>query len=152
MSSHLLERARKVLVGGVNSPVRSFRSVGTDPIFLTKAEGPFVYDALGRRYIDLICGWGSIILGHAKSEIVEAAIERVRNGHALGLTSELEVELAEEVARSFRSVELMRFANSGTECVMTAVRLARAYTGRKRVLVFEGSYHCLLYTSDAADE
>lgn len=140
-SSLVLERAKRVLVGGVNSPVRAFRSVGSNPVVLARAKGPFVYDQDGRRYIDLICGWGSIILGHAQDEVVAAAVERIREGHMLGLTCELEVELAEEVTKSFRSVELVRFTNSGTESVMTAVRLARAYTQRKKVLVFEGCYH-----------
>lgn len=139
--SSLLERAKRSLVGGTNSPVRSFRAVGIDPIFLSKAEGPFVYDLDGRRYIDLICGWGSVILGHATEEVVEAAIRRIRDGHILGLTCDLEVELAEEVKRSFRSVEFVRFTNSGTEALMTAVRLARAWTGRKKTVVFEGCYH-----------
>ncbi len=131
-TSFLLERAKRSLVGGVNSPVRSFRAVGIDPIFLSKAEGPFVYDLDGRKYVDLICGWGSVILGHAAGEVVEAAICRIRDGHILGLTCDLEVELAEEVKRSFRSVEFVRFTNSGTESLMTAMRLARAWTGRKK--------------------
>ncbi|MEM4417087.1 MAG: glutamate-1-semialdehyde 2,1-aminomutase [Nitrososphaerota archaeon] len=141
MSSPLLERAKRVLVGGVNSPVRSFKSVGMDPLILSRAEGPYIYDQSGKKYIDLICGWGSIILGHAIREVVEAAVERLQQGHILGLTSELEVELAEEVVRSFSSIENVRFTCSGTEGVMTAVRLARAFTGRKRIMVFEGCYH-----------
>jgi glutamate-1-semialdehyde 2,1-aminomutase len=153
-TSSLLERAKRSLVGGVNSPVRSFRAVGIDPVFLSKAEGPFVYDLDGRKYVDLICGWGSVILGHAEGEVVEAALRRIRDGLILGLTCDLEVELAEEVKRSFRSVELVRFTNSGTEALMTAVRLARAWTNRKKIVVFEGCYHGhsdQLLTKEAGD-
>ncbi|MEM0444080.1 MAG: glutamate-1-semialdehyde 2,1-aminomutase [Candidatus Caldarchaeum sp.] len=141
MTDDLLQRGRKVLVGGVNSPVRSFKVVGGEPLYLLRAKGPYVYDIKGKRLVDLICGWGSIVTGHADQEIVTAACERLREGHMLGLTCELEVELAEEVIGSFKSVEKVRFTASGTECTMTALRIARAYTRRRRILVFEGCYH-----------
>ncbi|MEM0481416.1 MAG: glutamate-1-semialdehyde 2,1-aminomutase [Nitrososphaerota archaeon] len=135
------KRAMKILVGGVNSPVRSFMSVGGEPLIVRRGEGPYIYDADGNEYVDLICGWGSLILGHARREVLLAVQEALERGSILGLTNELEIELAERIAEAFPSIELVRFVNSGTEAAMTAIRLARAYTGRRKVLKFDGCYH-----------
>jgi glutamate-1-semialdehyde 2,1-aminomutase len=139
-SAALLDRARAVIPGGVNSPVRAFRAVGGTPRFMARATGPWLTDVDGRRYVDLICSWGPMILGHAHPSVVAAVQEAATRGFSFGTPSENEVALAEEiVART--PAEQVRLVNSGTEATMTAIRLARGYTGRTVVVKFAGCYH-----------
>ncbi len=140
-SSELYARARQVLVGGVNSPVRSFRSVGGEPLFIQRGEGCYIYDADGNGYVDYVCSWGALILGHADADLVRAIQEQATRGTSYGASTELEVELAEKIASAIPSIELLRFVNSGTEATMSAIRLARGYTGKKKLVKFEGCYH-----------
>ena len=140
-SAALHEEAKRVLVGGVNSPVRAFRAVGQEPIILERGKGAMVTDADGTRFIDLIMGWGALILGHAHPALVRAVRQRIADGAHLGLTHQGEVELARAVTEAIPSIEQVRFTASGTEACMTAVRLARAHTGRAKMLTFEGCYH-----------
>jgi glutamate-1-semialdehyde 2,1-aminomutase len=130
-----------VLPGGVNSPVRAMRQIGRDPIFVSRAEGPFIWDAAGTRYIDWVSSWGPMILGHADPLVVESIREAAGRGTSYGAPTEGEVELAEEVARRFASVEMIRMTSSGTEATMSALRLARAVTGRSTIVKFAGAYH-----------
>ncbi|HEY9408701.1 MAG TPA: glutamate-1-semialdehyde 2,1-aminomutase [Jiangellaceae bacterium] len=139
-SAALFERARAVTPGGVNSPVRAFRAVGGTPRFVQRASGPYLYDADGREYVDLVCSWGPMILGHAHPEVVDAVQRRVALGTSYGTPTEPEVELAEEiVART--GVDQVRLVSSGTEATMSAIRLARGATGRSAVVKFAGHYH-----------
>jgi glutamate-1-semialdehyde 2,1-aminomutase len=140
-SIETFERAKKVLIGGVNSPVRSFIAVNSNPIIISKAKGPFLHDIDGNEYIDLICSWGAQILGHANEVIENALKEQIEEGINYGLTSEKEIELAEIICKAIPSIEKVRFVNSGTEATMTAIRLARAYTKKKKIVTFEGCYH-----------
>ncbi len=140
-SESWFERARKVIPGGVNSPVRAFGAVGGTPRFLARGKGSRVWDADGREYIDLVASWGPLILGHAHPEVEEAVIRALRNGATFGAPTTAEVELAERVVEAVPSVEMVRLVSSGTEATMTAARLARGYTGRSRILKFEGCYH-----------
>ncbi|HPE65963.1 MAG TPA: glutamate-1-semialdehyde 2,1-aminomutase, partial [Synergistales bacterium] len=140
-SAELFERAKRSLVGGVNSPVRSWRGVGGTPLFFQRGEGPFLHSVDGGRYTDYVCSWGPLILGHAHPEVVEAVCVAARESTSFGAPCPKEVELAEEVRRVFPSMELARFVSSGTEAVMTALRLARGFTGREIVLKFDGCYH-----------
>lgn len=140
-STQILEQARRYLVGGVNSPVRAFRAVGQEPLILERGRGAVVVDADGTRFLDLIMGWGALILGHAHPAVVRAVRKRIADGAHLGLTHHGEVELARAITEAIPSVEQVRFAASGTEACMTAVRLARAHTARAKVLTFEGCYH-----------
>jgi glutamate-1-semialdehyde 2,1-aminomutase len=136
----LFKRAQSVTPGGVNSPVRAFRAVGGTPRFMVRGSGPFVYDADGREYVDLVCSWGPLLLGHAHPAVVDAVARQVARGTSYGTPTEPEVELAEEiVART--PVEQMRFVSSGTEATMSAIRLARAATGRPKIVKFAGHYH-----------
>ena len=135
------EEATRVLVGGVNSPVRAFRAVGGEPLILERGRGATVTDAEGHRFIDLIMGWGALLLGHAHPAVVRAVRKRIADGAHLGLTHHGEVELARAITEAIPSIEQVRFAASGTEACMTAVRLARAHTERAKVLAFEGCYH-----------
>ncbi len=137
----LVERADALFPGGVNSPVRAFRAVGRPPIVLERGEGPFVWDADGRRYVDYIGAWGPAILGHAHAGAVKAVAAAARSGFALGATHPFEIELAEAIRRAIPSIERLRFTSSGTEAVMSALRVARAATGRDLVVKFAGSYH-----------
>jgi glutamate-1-semialdehyde 2,1-aminomutase len=137
----LIERAERLFPGGVNSPVRAFRSVGRPPIMLERGEGPYVWDTDGRRYIDYIGAWGPAILGHADPAVVAAVVAAARNGFALGATNPLEVELGEAIQAALPSMERLRFTSSGTEAVMSALRLGRAATGRTLLLKFAGGYH-----------
>jgi glutamate-1-semialdehyde 2,1-aminomutase len=137
----LVERAERLFPGGVNSPVRAFRSVGRPPIVLERGDGPHVWDADGRRYIDYIGAWGPAILGHAHPAVVDAVIAAARNGFALGATNPLEITLGEAIRAAMPSIERLRFTSSGTEAVMSAVRLARAATGRTLIVKFAGGYH-----------
>jgi glutamate-1-semialdehyde 2,1-aminomutase len=140
-SAALVERAEGLFPGGVNSPVRAFRAVGRPPLVLERGEGPYVWDADGRRYIDYIGAWGPSILGHAHIAVVEAIASAAQNGFALGATNPLEIELGEAIRRAMPSMERLRFTSSGTEAVMSALRLARAATGRDLVVKFAGAYH-----------
>ncbi|ADN02552.1 glutamate-1-semialdehyde 2,1-aminomutase [Spirochaeta thermophila] len=135
------DQVRSYLVGGVNSPVRAFRAVGEEPLKVARAEGPFVYDEEGRRYLDFIGGWGALILGHAHPAVVEAVETAASRGICFGLSHPGEEELAARIAGAFPWVERVRLVNSGTEACMTAVRLARAATGRTLCVKFEGCYH-----------
>jgi glutamate-1-semialdehyde 2,1-aminomutase len=139
--ARLRERAAALFPGGVNSPVRAFRSVGTEPLVLASGSGAHVVDADGTRYIDYIGGWGPAILGHAHPAVVEAIARTATGGFALGATGPLEVELGERIRARMPSIEALRFTSSGTEAVMSAIRLARAATGRELIVKFGGGYH-----------
>ncbi|CAN5692099.1 glutamate-1-semialdehyde 2,1-aminomutase [soil metagenome] len=134
-------RAAGLFPGGVNSPVRAFRSIGREPLLITRGDGPYVFDADGRRYLDLISTWGATILGHGHPAVVEAIERTVRDGLAFGATHPFEIELAERIRTAMPTVERLRFTASGTEAVMSALRLARAATGRELVIKFAGAYH-----------
>jgi glutamate-1-semialdehyde 2,1-aminomutase len=136
-----LERAERLFPGGVNSPVRAFRAAGRPPLVLERGMGPHVWDADGRRYVDYVGAWGPAILGHAHPAVVEAVTRAAANGFALGATHPLEVELGEAIQRAMPSLERLRFTSSGTEAVMSALRVARAATGRDLVVKFAGAYH-----------
>ncbi len=140
-SSDLFARAQKILVGGVNSPVRAFRAVGGTPLIIERAAGSRLRDADGREYIDYVCSWGALILGHAHPDVVAAVAEQAARGTSYGMTSPLEIELGERVASAVPSIERVRFVSSGTEATMSAVRVARAFTKRDLILKFEGGYH-----------
>ncbi len=127
--------------GGVNSPVRALRQIGRDPIFISRAEGPYLRDVDGNRYVDWVCSWGPLILGHADPLVVEAVREAAVRGTSYGTPTEGEVELATEVASRFATVEMIRMTSSGTEATMSALRLARAVTGRSTIVKFAGAYH-----------
>jgi glutamate-1-semialdehyde 2,1-aminomutase len=140
-SQKSFERARRVLVGGVNSPVRAFGAVGGEPIIVDRAQGAHVWDVDGNAYTDFVCSWGALILGHAHPEIMAALTEQAARGTSYGMTTELEMELAEMLQKALPSMERVRFVSSGTEATMSAVRLARAATGRNCIVKFEGGYH-----------
>jgi glutamate-1-semialdehyde 2,1-aminomutase len=140
-NKELFEEALKYLPGGVNSPVRAFKSVGGSPIIVSKGEGAYIYDVEGNKYIDFLMSWGPLILGHSYPSVIKEVSEAVRKGLSFGITNPYEIELAKEVVESVPSVEKVRFVNSGTEAVMSAIRLARGYTGRKYIVKFEGCYH-----------
>lgn len=137
----LFERAQKTIPGGVNSPVRAFRSVGGAPRFIQRALGPHIWDAEGKAYIDYVCSWGPMILGHNNPEVVAAIHEAVERGISYGAATEAEIEIAEEVVKLVPSMEQVRLVSSGTEAGMSAIRLARGYTGRNKIVKFEGCYH-----------
>jgi glutamate-1-semialdehyde 2,1-aminomutase len=140
-SDELFERARRVIPGGVNSPVRAFGAVGGTPRFAVRGEGAYVFDADGNRYVDLVQSWGALLFGHARPEIVDAAKAAAERGTSFGAPIEVEVELAERITAAMPAVEQVRLVSSGTEAAMSAVRLARGFTGRPLVLKFEGCYH-----------
>ena len=140
-SRHLQQRAEKFLPGGVDSPVRAFRAVGGDPPFLTHAEGAYLYDEDGNRYLDLFGSWGPMILGHAFPTVVEAIQQAAAKGASFGASIAAEANLAELVTHCFPSIEKLRFVSSGTEACMSAIRLARGFTSRNFVIKFEGCYH-----------
>ena len=140
-SQVLFDRARAVTPGGVNSPVRAFRAVGGTPRFMVGGHGPYVVDADGREYVDLVCSWGPLILGHAHPEVVAAVQAQVARGTSYGAPTRPEVDLAEEIVRRVDHVEQVRFVSSGTEATMSAIRLARGATGRSKVVKFAGHYH-----------
>ncbi len=141
VSQELFIRAKEYIPGGVNSPVRACRSVGCDPLFITKALGATLIDADNNEYIDFVCSWGPMILGHAHPDVVDAINKTVINGTSFGAPTPAEIELASMVVEAVPSVEKVRFVNSGTEATMSAVRLARGYTGKKTVVKFDGCYH-----------
>lgn len=140
-SRALFERAQQLMPGGVSSPVRAFRAVGGVPFFVAKGEGCFLWDVDGNRYVDFVCSWGALILGHAHPEVVAAVKSAVERGTTYGAPTELEVRLAEKIRAAFPTMELVRLVNSGTEATMSAIRVARGYTGRSKVIKFEGCYH-----------
>lgn len=150
-SREFFERACRVMPGGVNSPVRSGKGVGDFPIFVSSARGCYIWDEDENRYIDYVCSWGPLILGHAHPEIVSAVKEASEKGTSYGIPTRLEVEMAEQVVKMVPSIEMVRFVNSGTEATMSALRLARAVTGRKKIVKFIGCYHghsdCLIVSS-----
>jgi glutamate-1-semialdehyde 2,1-aminomutase len=140
-SKELFERAQKSIPGGVNSPVRAFKSVGGTPLFMQKAKGAYMYDADGNQYIDYIASWGPMILGHAHEPIVKAIQEKAVDSTSFGAPTELEIEMAELILSMVPNVDMIRMVSSGTEACMSAVRLARGYTGRNKIIKFEGHYH-----------
>ncbi|HYF91696.1 MAG TPA: glutamate-1-semialdehyde 2,1-aminomutase [Symbiobacteriaceae bacterium] len=140
-STALFAAAKTVIPGGVNSPVRSFRSVGGTPPFIARGEGARVYDVDGNSYIDYVLSWGPLILGHAHPEVTDALIDATRRGTSYGMPTELELEMARAVIQCLPSLEMVRMVNSGTEATMSAIRLARAYTGRNKIIKFVGCYH-----------
>jgi glutamate-1-semialdehyde 2,1-aminomutase len=140
-SSLLFERAKEVIPGGVNSPVRAFRGVGGTPLFIQSAQGATITDADGRTYIDYVGSWGPMILGHAHPQVIGAIQSAAARGTSYGAPTELEVQLAEEVIDAFPSIEKLRLTSSGTEATMSALRVARGFTGRPKIVKFEGCYH-----------
>ncbi len=140
-SAALFAQAKEVIPGGVNSPVRACKSVGCDPLFIEKAYGAMIVDVDGNEYIDFVGSWGPMILGHAHPRVIDAVRETAENGVSFGAPTSLEIELAEMVCGAVPSVEKVRFVNSGTEATMSAIRLARGYTGRDMVVKFDGCYH-----------
>ncbi|GAB3012120.1 glutamate-1-semialdehyde 2,1-aminomutase [Bowmanella dokdonensis] len=140
-SIQLFERAQVHIPGGVNSPVRAFKAVGGTPLFIERADGPYIFDADGKRYIDYVQSWGPMVLGHNHPAIRSAVLKAVEKGLSFGAPTEAEVEMAELVSTLVPSMEMVRMVNSGTEATMSAIRLARGYTGRDKILKFEGCYH-----------
>jgi len=140
-SEALFEKAQRFIPGGVNSPVRAFKGVGGTPIFFQRGEGPYLLDADGRRYIDYVGSWGPLILGHSHPAVVDALSRQLKDGLSYGAPTELEVEMAETLCALVPSLEMVRMVNSGTEATMSAIRLARAFTGRDKIIKFEGCYH-----------
>ncbi len=141
VSEQLMKRAQRVIPGGVNSPVRAFNGVGGTPPFIERAEGAYLYDADGKAYIDYVASWGPMICGHANPEIVEAVKRAAEKGLSFGAPTELEIELAERICSILPGMDMIRMTNSGTEATMSAIRLARGFTGRDKIVKFEGCYH-----------
>jgi glutamate-1-semialdehyde 2,1-aminomutase len=140
-SKMLLDRAQKLIPGGVNSPVRAYRSVGGNPPFIVRGEGSHIWDADGNEYIDYVGSWGPLLLGHRHPEIVAAVEAALESGTSFGAPTEREIELAEEIRDAVPSIDMVRLVNSGTEATMSAIRLARGFTGRDLTIKFEGCYH-----------
>lgn len=140
-SATLFEQAQKVIPGGVNSPVRAFKGVGGTPVFIEKAQGAYIKDSEGKRYIDYVGSWGPMVLGHNHPAIINAVLDAVPNGLSFGAPTAIEIELAELVCKLVPSIEMVRMVSSGTEATMSAIRLARGYTGRDKIIKFEGCYH-----------
>lgn len=140
-SHDLFQQAQKYIPGGVNSPVRAFKGVGGDPVFFAKGEGAYVYDVDGNRYIDYVGSWGPLILGHAHPKIIETVTKTAQQGLSFGAPTELEIQLAEKICTLMPNIEMVRMVNSGTEATMSAIRLARGYTGRDKIIKFTGCYH-----------
>jgi glutamate-1-semialdehyde 2,1-aminomutase len=140
-NAQLFERAQRVIPGGVNSPVRAFKAVGGTPRFIARAQGPYIFDAEGKRYIDYIGSWGPMILGHGHPAVLEAVQKAALDGFSFGAPTEREVELAEEILKLVPSMDQVRLVSSGTEAAMSAIRLARGATGRNKIIKFEGCYH-----------
>lgn len=140
-SSELFAAAKKVIPGGVNSPVRAFNAVGGDPLFIKEAKGAYLYDEDGNKYIDFINSWGPLILGHAYQPVVEAVVEKARKGTSFGTPTEIETHIAELAVSMVPNIDKIRFVNSGTEATMSAVRLARGFTSREKIIKFRGCYH-----------
>ena len=140
-SGELFLKAQKVIPGGVNSPVRAGRAVGIDPPFIQRADGCYLWDADGKRYIDYVCSWGPMILGHRPPEVIQAITDALENGTSYGAPTELELNLATMIVETVPSIEMVRMVNSGTEAAMSAIRLARGFTGRNMIIKFDGCYH-----------
>ena len=140
-SHKLFQEAQKVIPGGVNSPVRAFRAVGLEPLFVSRAQGAKVYDADGRAYLDFMGSWGPMILGHAHPKVRKAMVQALGKGWSYGAATELEVRLAQKISKAIPSMEMLRMVSSGTEAAMSALRVARGFTGRDKVIKFEGCYH-----------
>ena len=140
-SEQLFEQAKQYIPGGVNSPVRAFRAVGGTPVFIDHAKGAYIYDSENKRYIDYVLSWGPMILGHAHPSIMKAVQEKLTQGLSFGAPTEIETELAKELCRIMPNMDLVRMVNSGTEATMSAIRLARGYTNRDKIIKFEGCYH-----------
>jgi len=140
-SETLFEQACRVIPGGVNSPVRAFNGVGGTPVFFERAEGAYMYDVDGKAYIDYVGSWGPMICGHANADIIDAVVKTVRNGLSFGAPTQVEVELAEQICAVMPNLDLVRMTCSGTEATMSAIRLARGFTGRDKIVKFEGCYH-----------
>ncbi len=141
LSPKLFEEAKKYIPGGVNSPVRAFGSVGATPVFIKEARGARIYDVDGNEYVDYVLSWGPMILGHAHPQVVEAVCRAAAKGTSYGAPTELETEMAKMIVDAFPSIDMVRMVSSGTEAVMSAIRLARGYTGRQKIVKFEGCYH-----------
>ena len=140
-SQLLFEQAQRYIPGGVNSPVRAFRGVGSDPIFIARGNGPYVYDVEERQYIDYVCSWGPLIAGHAHPYVIEKIQQTLKNGFSFGAPTAVEVAMAEKVCQLVPSMEMVRFVSSGTEAAMSAIRLARGYTKKQKIVKFAGCYH-----------
>jgi len=140
-SRKLQKRAEQLIPGGVNSPVRAFRAVGGEPLYIVRGQGSHIWDADGNQYVDYVCSWGPLILGHAAPTVIEAVISAARSGTSFGASTPTEADLAELVISAFPHMQKVRFVSSGTEATMSAIRLARAYTKRKYIVKFEGCYH-----------
>ncbi|PLX88015.1 MAG: glutamate-1-semialdehyde-2,1-aminomutase [Desulfuromonas sp.] len=145
-SEKLFAEARKTIPGGVNSPVRAFKSVGCNPIFISRAQGPYIYDADDNQYVDYVGSWGPMILGHCHPKVVEAIQQAAAGGASFGAPTEKEIVLAEMVCEAYPNIEKVRMVSSGTEATMSAIRLARGYTGRDKILKFDGCYHGHAYS------
>ncbi len=141
MTKNLFKAAQEHIPGGVNSPVRAFKSVGGDPVFLSRAQGAYVYDSDGKQYIDYVGSWGPMVLGHAHPEVIKAVQETAANGLSFGAPTELETQMANKICELIPSIEKVRMVSSGTEAAMSAIRLARGFTGRDKIVKFEGCYH-----------
>jgi glutamate-1-semialdehyde 2,1-aminomutase len=141
VADNLFAQAQRYIPGGVNSPVRAFKGVGGEPLFVQRAEAAYIYDPDGRRYIDYVGSWGPMVAGHAHPQVLDAVQRAIRNGLSFGAPTEVETRLAQRICEMMPSIELVRMVNSGTEATMSAIRLARGYTGRDRILKFEGCYH-----------
>ena len=140
-SHDLFVQAQQTIPGGVNSPVRAFRGVGGDPVFFARGEGAYVWDVDGRRYVDYVGSWGPMIAGHSHPKVIKAVQDAVANGLGFGAPTEIEVAMAERVRKLVPSMDMVRMVSSGTEATMTAIRLARGYTRRDKIVKFEGCYH-----------
>ncbi|WP_142414910.1 glutamate-1-semialdehyde 2,1-aminomutase [Hathewaya massiliensis] len=140
-SEELFEEAKKYIPGGVNSPVRAFKSVGLNPIFVDRAKGARIYDVDGNEYIDYICSWGPLILGHSNEELIKGFEDIVSRGTSYGVPTEIEVKMAKFIVEAYSSIDMVRMVNSGTEATMSALRVARGYTKRNKIVKFEGCYH-----------
>tara|TARA_B110000483_G_scaffold217811_1_gene270576 strand:+ start:12290 stop:13573 length:1284 start_codon:yes stop_codon:yes gene_type:complete len=141
VSEQLFEEAQQYIPGGVNSPVRAFRAVGGTPIFFEKAKGAYLYDVDEKRYVDYVLSWGPMVLGHAHPQVIQAVADKIQDGLSFGAPTAIESEVAKEICKLVPSIELVRMVNSGTEATMSAIRLARGYTGRNKLIKFEGCYH-----------
>jgi len=140
-SKIFFDKAKKMMPGGVNSPVRAFISVNDNPFFVKRAKGAYIYDVDGNSYLDYVASWGAIILGHADSGLIKEVIDALENGTSFGACHPNEIELAKLITEAFPSIELLRLTSSGTEATMSAIRLARGYTGKNGVIKFRGCYH-----------
>jgi len=141
MRSDYFTKARRVIHGGVNSPVRAWKAVGGKPVFVSHAKGSKIYDVSGREYIDYVLSWGPMILGHAHSKVTAAICNTAKKGTSFGAPTESETQMAKLISAAIPSIELIRLTSSGTEATMTAIRLARGFTGRNMIAKFDGCYH-----------